>query len=340
MEDRWIIALTHVIIGGPQAMGEYGKGVNQLLEDFQIGEAGQRLYGFFWHSFCDWYIELAKLRLRAGDLTPLPILASVLDTSLRLLHPFMPFVTEAVWQNLRVYLRWADTDALITASWPVYDQQMEQHFWATRNAVNAIQGAVHFVGEARTIHGVPATQTLEKVLVGPNRKMLDEYSSEARELEEKLRTVSDARKRARLETALAMAQHSVQTHGVMLSAIADHQDLICSMARVKTLEIHDDLRPLWSEKEKYAFGPLEDRLGLYVALALPLAGLIDVEAERARLSKQLAEAEAEVKRLEGKLANPAFREKAPAAVVAGEEEKLAAVRARLEGLRQRLAELE
>ncbi|MFB3094198.1 MAG: valine--tRNA ligase, partial [Dehalococcoidia bacterium] len=75
-------------------------------------------------------------------------------------------------------------------------------------------------------------------------------------------------------------------------------------------------------------------------VVLPLAGLIDVEAERARLSKQLAEAEAEVKRLEGKLANAAFREKAPAAVVAGEEEKLAAARARQEGLRQRLAELE
>jgi valyl-tRNA synthetase len=75
-------------------------------------------------------------------------------------------------------------------------------------------------------------------------------------------------------------------------------------------------------------------------VVLPLAGLIDVEAERARLSKQLAEAEAEVKRLEGKLANAAFREKAPAAVVAKEEERLAAARARLEGLRQRLAELE
>ncbi len=65
-----------------------------------------------------------------------------------------------------------------------------------------------------------------------------------------------------------------------------------------------------------------------------------MEAERARLSKQYAEAEAEVQRLEGKLANAAFRAKAPAAVVAGEEEKLAAARARLEGLRQRLAELE
>ena len=75
-------------------------------------------------------------------------------------------------------------------------------------------------------------------------------------------------------------------------------------------------------------------------VVLPLAGLIDLEGERARLSKQLAEAEAEVGRVEGKLANSSFREKAPAAVVAKEEERLAAARARVDGLRQRLAELE
>jgi valyl-tRNA synthetase len=75
-------------------------------------------------------------------------------------------------------------------------------------------------------------------------------------------------------------------------------------------------------------------------VVLPLAGMIDVDGERARLSAQRAEAEAEVKRLEGKLSNAAFREKAPAEVVGKEEGKLAAARARLEGLAQRLAELE
>ena len=112
------------------------------------------------------------------------------------------------------------------------------------------------------------------------------------------------------------------------------------MARVKTLEIHDDLRPLWSDKDKYAFGPLDAEVGLYLAFALPLAGMIDVDAERSRLSKQMTEAEAEVNRLEAKLGKAAFREKAPAAVVAKEKERLAAAGARLEGLGQRLAELE
>jgi valyl-tRNA synthetase len=92
--------------------------VEGLLGRFQIGEAGRRLQEFFWGEFCDWYLEMAKVRLRAGDSSPLPVLAYVLDMSLRLLHPIMPFVTEAAWQHLRPFLGWAETDALIVAPWP------------------------------------------------------------------------------------------------------------------------------------------------------------------------------------------------------------------------------
>ena len=75
--------------------------VNRSLESFELGEAQQKLYDFIWNDFCDWYIEMAKIRLRSGSQpSPLPTLAHVLERTLRLLHPFMPFITEEIWQNL------------------------------------------------------------------------------------------------------------------------------------------------------------------------------------------------------------------------------------------------
>ena len=112
LEDRWIMSRLH------RTAAE----VEKLLGDFQVGEAGRRLHDFFWGEFCDWYIEMAKVRLKAGDPSPLPVLAYVLDASLRLLHPFMPFVTEEVWQHLRPHLASPEAEALIVAPRPRVDK--------------------------------------------------------------------------------------------------------------------------------------------------------------------------------------------------------------------------
>ncbi len=75
--------------------------LNQALETFELGEAQQKLYDFIWNDFCDWYIEMAKIRIRSSDaVSPLPTLAHVLERTLRALHPFMPFITEEIWQIL------------------------------------------------------------------------------------------------------------------------------------------------------------------------------------------------------------------------------------------------
>ena len=108
--------------------------------------------------------------------------------------------------------------------------------------------------------------------------------------------------------------------------------LIAALARVEPLHIESEARRV--PRQGAATAVLADGL-----VALPLAGLFDVEAERARIGKQVAEAEAEVARLEARLAGPEFRSRAPAAVVRGEEERLTSARSRLEGLRARLAEL-
>ena len=96
LEDQWIDSQLNKLV----------KNVTGLMEEFQFGEAEQQIYDFIWSKFCDWYIEIAKIRLRS-QLTPspLPFLANTLEKSLRLLHPFMPFVTEELWQSLKQRLR-------------------------------------------------------------------------------------------------------------------------------------------------------------------------------------------------------------------------------------------
>ncbi|MGB8707654.1 MAG: valine--tRNA ligase, partial [Dehalococcoidia bacterium] len=91
IEDRWILSrLSRLILS-----------VDELMSGFQFGEAERQIHDFFWGEFCDWYIEIAKIRLSRSDYSPLPVLAFALDTTLRLLHPFMPFITEELWQNLK-----------------------------------------------------------------------------------------------------------------------------------------------------------------------------------------------------------------------------------------------
>ncbi len=108
LEDRWIVSRSMTV----------AREVNQLLADFQLNEVGRVLYDFLWSEYCDWYLEMAKVRLKEGDRSPLPILVYVLQKSLRLLHPIMPFVTEAIWQHLRDHVAGLN-EALITAPYPL-----------------------------------------------------------------------------------------------------------------------------------------------------------------------------------------------------------------------------
>ena len=92
--------------------------MNKLLTDFQLNEAGRVLYDFLWSEYCDWYLEMSKVRLKDGDKSPLSVLAYVLQSSLRLLHPIMPFVTEIIWQHLRDHVDGLE-EALIIAAYPL-----------------------------------------------------------------------------------------------------------------------------------------------------------------------------------------------------------------------------
>ncbi len=111
VEDRWILS----------RFDQLAARVNRLLEEFRFGEAEAEVYEFVWGEFCDWYIELAKIRLsQPGSPSPVPVLVRTLESSLRLLHPFMPFITEEIWQNLvaRLPRDAARPDSLIIAEYP------------------------------------------------------------------------------------------------------------------------------------------------------------------------------------------------------------------------------
>jgi len=116
LEDRWITS----------RLSRTTKRVQQALEDYQIGEAELAIYDFLWNEFCDWYIEVSKLRFGENEIdSPLPTLLYVLEQTLRLLHPFMPFVTEELWQLLKT--RFIDypnqPKSIMVADFPVYNPQ-------------------------------------------------------------------------------------------------------------------------------------------------------------------------------------------------------------------------
>src|SRR6185295_6945950 len=108
IEDRWILSRLEQLEHDADAM----------LRSYQLGECARTVEDFLWGEFCDWYIEFAKVRLNAGDERPLRVLAHVLDHGLRLLHPFMPFVTEELWQSLREHVDDEMAPQLIVAWFP------------------------------------------------------------------------------------------------------------------------------------------------------------------------------------------------------------------------------
>jgi valyl-tRNA synthetase len=274
LEDRWILSRLDGVAAE----------TNKLLSEFQINEAARLLYEFFWNEYCDWYLEMAKVRLKAGGVSPLPVLVRVLESSMRLLHPFMPFVTEAVWQHLRSVVEGLEPESIIVAAYPPGDGQRDV---ASEGRMQTVIDVVRAIRNIRAERGVD-----------PGRYVEAYISSDGA-----LPTLEAAR------------------------------PMVEALARVRPLHLVSDAAA--TPKTAVASTVLAE-----AQVVLPLAGMIDVEAERSRLSAQLAEAENEVRRLEGKLSNEQFRSKAPAEVVAREEEKLAAARAREAGLRGRLGELE
>jgi valyl-tRNA synthetase len=272
LPDRWIISRHNRLI----------ENVTQLMDAYQYGEAGRHIYEFLWGEYADWYIEIAKIRLYGTDVraqaTARRVLVYVLDRTLRLLHPFMPFVTEATWQHLP-----HEDSSLMVTTWPTAGDVDEE----ADGTMQLVMDVVRAIRNARADYDVqPARRIVAEIVAGDNS---DLFSSQ--------------------------------------------RDILVELARLDP----DGLRighSLLDEPEQ-ALTLVVGGVEIY----LPLAGMIDLEVERARLQKELEHIKNGIARSQKLLGNEGFVAQAPAEVVQKERDKLAGLQEQAEKLRERLAAL-
>ncbi|MBC8162741.1 MAG: valine--tRNA ligase [Roseiflexaceae bacterium] len=289
LADRWILSRYNRLVGE----------VDRLMLASNFGEAGRQIYDFLWSEFADWYVELAKVQLDGAaeqQQATRAVLGSVLEGSLRLLHPFMPFVTEEAWQYLTT---------------PQNPQTPEPTGPALQLPEHTIMLAAYPQTDARLISDEAERDwaLVQELIVGV-RNIRSEYKVEPARLI--AATIAAGGRTGLLEGQRAQIAR--------LARIADAQLMIVERiaqkpAGVATLVVRD------------------------IEVFVPMAGMVDLAAERIRLQKEFDSAEADLMRRESRLSNSSFVDKAPAAVVQREREGLETARASLAKLRDQLGEL-
>ncbi len=145
MEDKWVLSKFNSLVAA----------VTDNLEKFELGIAVQKLYDFIWDTYCDWYIELCKSRLQGEDaMNAKRVLVYVMNGMLQLLHPFMPFVTEEIWQSLP-----HDGETLMCTAWPVYNDALS--FTAEEREMERIMEAIRAIRNRRAEMNVPPSKKAE-----------------------------------------------------------------------------------------------------------------------------------------------------------------------------------
>ena len=154
-EDKWVLSKLNRLV----------KEVTENLDSFEIGVASAKVYDFIWDTYCDWYIELTKTRLNGTDedakLTAQNVLCYVLVTLLKLLHPFMPFITEEIYQALPKCD--GAEDILMTAQWPEYTETLS--FPAEESAMEAVMDLIRAIRARRAEMNVPPSKKAELMIV-------------------------------------------------------------------------------------------------------------------------------------------------------------------------------
>lgn len=271
LEDKWILSKLNSVI--PE--------VTENMERYELGVAAQKVYDFIWDSYCDWYIELTKTRLQGEDedskLRAQQVLCYVLTETLKLLHPFMPFITEEIWQALP-----HSGDYLMLQQWPQHRAELD--FPEEEKAMELIMDAIRGVRARRAEMNVPPSKKAQL-------------------------TVSTL-ERAVFEQGIPFLKRLAYASDVTVEGVTDagSDDAMTAQGMV-TVTTHA------------------------ARLFMPLAELVDLEKEKARIEKELKKNRAELDKLEAKLGNPGFVNKAPAHVVEAEQdraEKLRALLAKLE----------
>ena len=274
LADKWILSRLQDTV----------KDVTGLLERFELGEAGRAIYDFIWSEVCDWYIEIAKPRLynkeaAAERATAQHVLATVLVSAMKLLHPYMPFITEEIYQCLP-----HEAESIMISKWPVADESLIDP--EAERGMNAIMDSIKAIRNMRA-----------EVNANPGKK---------------------------IPAVLLVADD-------LREVVAANDSYIKLLGGIDNLE----LRAMDAEKPENAMAAVVTGIEVY----LPLAGLIDVEKETQRLSKELAAMEKDLQRVSGKLNNAGFLAKAPEDVIAKERAKSEELTGKIEAVKKRMAYL-
>ena len=268
LEDKWVISLYNDLV----------KEVTDNLEKFELGMAVAKLYDFIWDVFCDWYIEIAKIRLQKGGSEAKDakqVLVWVMSNTLKLLHPFMPFITEEIWQTLP-----HDGESIMISAWPEFDPA--HSFEAEEAEMERIMTAVRAIRNRRAEMNVP-----------PSRKA---------------------------KVYIATAYKPAFEHGSVFMQ---------RLASASEVEVADSFE-------------LDGAVCIVTADAkiyIPMGELVDLEAEKARLNKELAAVEKDLAFVNGKLSNENFVAKAPAAVVEAQREQKTRYEEKIAMLKESIAKL-
>ena len=277
LPDRWILSKLNSLVGE----------VRENMERYELGIAAQKIYDFIWDSYCDWYIELTKERLNSGDAEAKEgaerVLLYVLTDILKLLHPFMPYITEEIFQAIP-----HEGEALIIAPFPKYDEALS--FPKDEEGFERVMEVIRAVRSRRAEMNVPPSRKAKVIICAQDQET---YRSSAKYL-------------SRLASA-----SEVEVRGIS-GAGSDAEENAKGMVTVTTSSAR---------------------------VLMPMAELVDLEAERARLEKELEKARAQLEAQNKKLANESFVSRAPEAVVNAERERAEKAKALIANLEESLAKL-
>ena len=276
LEDKWILSKLNAVV----------KEVTENMDHYELGVAAQKIYDFIWDDYCDWYIEMTKARLQGEDAGAKEqaqrVLCYVLTDILKLLHPFMPFLTEEIWQALP-HEKDLTEKFLMLQAWPEYQDALA--FPQEEKAVELLMDAVKAVRARRSEMNVP-----------PSKKA---------------------------HLTIASQETAAFTAGI---------PFLKRLAYASDVEVAD---PAGFTAPK---GSVEVVTSA-ARIAMPLAELVDLAQEKARIEKALKKNEGELDKLNKKLSNPGFLAKAPENVVAAEKERAEKLTALIEKLREQAASL-
>ncbi|KFA96707.1 valine--tRNA ligase [Vibrio sp. ER1A] len=258
------------------------KEFNGHIDNYRLDMAANTIYEFIWNQFCDWYLELTKPVLWKGNEAQQRgtrrTLITVLEKTLRLAHPVLPYITETIWQSVKPLVDGVEGDTIMLQALPQFE---EANF--NQEALDDIEWVKAFITSIRNLRA--------------------EYDIAPSKALDVMLKVADDKDAARLEANKAVLISLAKLEDIKVLT-AGEETPACATALVGKSE-----------------------------LMIPMAGLIDKDAELDRLAKEIAKTQGEVKRIEGKLGNEGFVAKAPEAVVAKEREKL-------EGYKEMLVKLE